>query len=316
MVSLYSVTFRYWSRLRHDRRFQLKASVMFFFVLSLVFSLGDGPMYSFGWITLGLTGFALLYRLQERYFFVSLWLSIVYAIVFLGSMTAFRFAELTGNWFLQIFGYSILVGAFIGCLFLILMIKERRDLIALEGEYVPIGLWSALVLLFFWSSVFSILGFIRWADGSLGNPGIYLSMYITAELILIPTFIFVVTFPDEKFVLPDFDKVHEKSFFRDLAVNLTFSEFRKRIEDRQKEAGVRCPSCNDLLLKEIKKCPTCDSPRYFYWCNTSQDYFVRCPSCRMLTPVGPPRCINCSARMSSRIRCSKCRDVNRISEWT
>ena len=126
MVSLYSITGRFWSRLRFDRIFQLKASIITFFMLSMIFGMGDGLIFSFGWISLGLMGFILLYRLQERYFFVSIWMSIVYFLIFLGSLVAFKYAEIYNNWFLQIFGFSIMVIAFVLSLYLILLIKEKR----------------------------------------------------------------------------------------------------------------------------------------------------------------------------------------------
>lgn len=316
MVSLYSLTGRFWSRLRFDRRFQLKASVFLFFFLSLIFGQGDGLVFSFGWVSLGLMGFILLYRLQERFFFITVWMAIIYFLIFLGSIVAFNYAEQYDNWFIQIFGISILAIAFVACLYMILLMKERRDLLALEGEYVPIGFWFILVLLFYWSSVFAQVGFIRWADDSLGNLELYRTLYIAAEIILIPTFILVVTFPEDKFTFSNAEDTKRMGVFNNLIKNITFRDLQKRLEKvSSKEIMPPCPRCKIPLSREIKKCPSCDSSRYFYWCDTSQDYLVRCPSCFKLTMIGSDRCINCNARMSSKIRCSKCKDINKVDDW-
>jgi hypothetical protein len=315
MVSLYPTVERLWNRLRYDRSFQLKWSVGFFFILSMLFSLGDGILYSFGWLAMGITGAMLTYRLLERYFFLALWLAGIYVGIYVGSLTAFHFASTSGNWFIMIFGYSILIIAFLACLFLILFIKERRDLIALEGEYIPIGLWSILIIVFYWSALFSIIGSIRWADGSLGNPGLYKTLYVVAELVVIPTFIFIASFPEDRFRAPYLDSLPDEGPFRNFIRNVTFKEFKEYIKNKKDSAETVCPQCGEVLFKESKKCPTCDAPRYFYWCNTSEDYFVRCPNCMNLTPIGNERCIHCSVKMSSKIRCSRCRDVHPVSGW-
>ncbi|MBN1389162.1 MAG: hypothetical protein JXA22_00810 [Candidatus Thermoplasmatota archaeon] len=316
MAGLYPILGRYMTRLKFDRRYQLKWSIAFFFILSLLFSLGDGILFSFGWFALGLMGVLLSYRLLERYFFLAIWLGLEYIMIFWGSMLAFRFAESWGNWFIQIFGYTILVAAFIGCLFLILFIKDRRDLIALEGEYAPIGLWSTLVIFgFYMPSIFSMAGFIRWADGAIGNPTVYLVLYLCAELIVITSFILITSFPEDRFRVPYLDSLPDEGFLKNFIRNLTFREFKEYMNSKSETADVICPQCGETLHKEMRKCPTCDAPRYFYWCDTSEDFFVRCPNCQNLTPIGSQRCIHCDVRMSNRIRCSKCKDVHTIIEW-
>lgn len=316
MVSLYSITGGFWTRLRFDRNFQLKASILLFFFLSMLFGQGDNLVFSFGWLSLGLMGFALLYRLQDRFFFVTIWFSVVYVLIFIGSMVAFNVAEELGNWFIQMFGFSIMIIAFVLSLYLILLIKERRDQLALEGEYVPIGLWTIFVFLFFWSSVFSQVGFIRWADGSLGNQDLYRSLYILSELILIPTFLLVVTFPEDRLKVPGIEEDRGATVLRRFVNDITFKDMQKRFNSSASSEEIPvCPRCKLTLKREVKKCPTCDSSRFFYWCDTSQDYLVRCPSCYELTMIGNDRCIHCQARISSKIRCSKCRDVNRVEDW-
>jgi hypothetical protein len=316
MAGIYPILERFWTRLIHDRSYQLKWAIAAFLILSLFFSIGEGLIYSFGWFALGLMGIILTFKLLERYFFMAIWLILVYFIVFFGSMLAFRFGETSGNWFVMIFGYTILVGAFISCLFLVLFIKERRDLIAMEGDYVPIGLWSTILIFgFFWPSLFSIVGFIRWAEGSSGGSIAYLILYLIAELILIPSFIIVTSFPEDRFRVPYLDSLPDEGPMKNFIRNITFKDFKEYINNKKETSDVLCPQCGEVLNKESRKCPTCDAPRFFYWCDTSEDYFVRCPNCGNLTPLGNDRCIHCSVRMSSRIRCSRCRDVHAVADW-
>ncbi|MGA1819546.1 MAG: hypothetical protein ACMUHU_00910 [Thermoplasmatota archaeon] len=317
MAGLYPIMERMLTRLKHDRSYQLKWAIAFFLIASLLFSLGDGVVFSFGWLALGFMGILLSFRLLEKYFFMAIWLGVVYIMVFWGSMMAFRLSETSGNWFVQIFGYTILVAAFIACLFLILFIKERRDLIALEGEYVPIGLWSTLVLFgFYLPSIFSIAGFIRWAEGPSGSGIGYLILYLLAELIVISSFILITSFPEDRFRVPYLESLPDEGVFRNFIRNITFKEFKEYINSKSEIGDVVCPQCGEALSKETRRCPTCDAPRYFYWCDTSEDYFVRCPNCQNLTPIGIQRCIHCSVKMSTKIRCSKCKDVHTVSDWT
>ena len=302
-----------------DRRDQLKYGTVLFLVLSLIFSILNGWIFSIGWLVLGVMGLLLLYRLVPRYFFLAFWLISIYILIFLGATLSFNFAERSGSWFLKIIGYSIIAGSFILVLYLIIYIKERRDEYALDGTYVPIGLWTIFVFAFFWSSIFSILGWTRWADSSFGNPLVYKSLYFMAELIAIPLFVKIVYFPEERFKATYLDEEPELGGIIEQIKSFTGSisgkKLRREDKVRKMEVEINCPLCGKGLEKQVMECPSCGSQRFFYWCDVSDEYFVRCPNCRRLTPIGKNRCIHCSIRMSKRIRCSNCNSVNDLYDW-
>jgi hypothetical protein len=134
-------------------------------------------------------------------------------------------------------------------------------------------------------------------------------------LILIPSFIIVISFPEDRFRVPYLDSLPDEGLLKNFIRNITFKDFKEYINNKRETSDVLCPQCGETLNKERRKCPTCDAPRFFYWCDTSEDYFVRCPNCGNLTPLGNDRCIHCSVRMSSRIRCSRCKDVHAVGDW-
>ncbi len=306
---------RWWSRVRYERRSQLKWGAFLMLFLSLLFSMGDGLISFFGWMALGVMGFLLLYRRLERYFFIVLWLSGIYLLIILGGFISFSLYERHGNFFLMILGYSILAGSFLITGYLWYFLKERRNMIALEGTYVPMGLYFLVLFLFYWSALFSVVGWIRWADGSLGTPGLYKALYFSGELILIPSLIYLSGYPEDRFKAPHLEFITDGGFFRNLALAFSKGEFKVTKIKKKREKVQTCPLCNDHLDREVKKCPSCDTPRFFYWCPKDEEYLVRCPNCRSLTPLGRERCIHCSMKMSSKIKCSRCGSINAVNDW-
>jgi hypothetical protein len=307
---------RWWSRVRFERSSQLKWSAFLMLLLSLIFSMGSGLISFFGWMALGSMGYLLLYRRLERYFFIVLWLTGIYMMISLGGLISFSIYERYENFFLLILGYSILAGSFLLTGYLWYFLKERRNMIALEGTYVPMGLYFLVLFLFYWSALFGIVGFIRWADGSLGNPGLYKALYFTGELILIPSLIYLSGYPEDRFKAPHMEFMTDGGFFRNIAMALSKGELRIGNSKKKREKDQNCPLCNNNLEREVRKCPSCDAPRFFYWCIKDEEYLVRCPNCRGLTPLGRERCIHCSLKMSNKIKCSKCGSINSVNDWT
>ncbi len=316
MGGIKEVLSRWWDRVRYERRAQLKWGAFLMLFLSLLFSMGDGLISFFGWLSLGAMGFMMLYRRLERYFFLVLWLSITYILIAIGSLIAFSMYKESGNFFLLILGYSILMGSFLSTGYMWYFMKERRNLIALEGEYVPMGFYSIVLFFFFFiPSFFAVIGWIRWADGTMGSPWLFKALYFFAELILIPSMIYLSGYPEDRFKAPHIEFITDGGIFRNVLPKLLSGKFNfKKLQKREEKDQV-CPLCNAQLKKEVKRCPSCDSPRFFYWCQKDEEYFIRCPNCRDLTPLGRERCIHCSIKMSSKIKCSKCSAINPASGW-
>ena len=306
---------KWWGEIRKDRSRQLKYGSLFLLYLSLVFSLIDGLIFSFGWVAMGIMGILLLYRRAPRYFHLFLWLAGIYILVFSGAVLSFILAERYDNLFLLIWGYSILIGAFILAVSLILYVKDRRDRYSLEGEYVPIGLWTIAVFGFFWASIFSMVGWIRWADGSLGSPTIYKVLYLLSESVVIILLFQIISYPESRFKTTLFEEKEAVGEIRRFILSLSGRNLRREDRIRNVNIEVRCPICENPMRKETKRCPSCDAERLFHWCGQCDDYYVRCPSCRHLTPISKNRCIHCSIRISEKIKCSRCGSIHQVSEW-
>lgn len=302
-------------RVRADRKTRLKYGAFLLLFLSLLFSLGGSPVLFFGWIALGVMGILLLYRLLERYFFVVLWLGGIYLLVGFGCLVIFHFSEVTGNWFLTVLGISMLMGAFMGGLLLVYFTKERRDRIALEGPRVNIGLFSAGIGAFGVFSFWSMLGFIRWAGGDHSYPWVFKAIYILSETIVIFMLIYITGFMEDRLVLPSMSRITDEGLIKNIVNNLTGARAVFKAVPESEGKDLICPVCTKPLKRQIRNCPSCDEPRFFYWCARSEEYFIRCPNCMKLTSVGRARCIECSMRMSNKIRCSRCKTVNSVRDW-
>jgi hypothetical protein len=210
----------------------------------------------------------------------------------------------------------MLMGAFMGGLLLIYFTKERRDRIALEGPRVNIGLYSAGVIAFGVFSFWSMIGFIRWAQGDNEYPWVFRSIYFISETIVILMLIHITSFMEDRLVLPSMTKLTDEGFVKNLFNNITGARAVFRNVNDSERMDLICPICTKALKRQIRNCPSCDTPRYFYWCTRSEEYFIRCPNCMELTPIGRARCIECSMKISNSIRCSKCRSVSSVRDWT
>jgi hypothetical protein len=173
-------------------------------------------------------------------------------------------------------------------------------------------------MVFFWSSLFSLLGWVRWSDGLGDSPFVNLLLYFLADLIMIISMIYVVSFPEERFKTALYSPLPAETLLSSIKTFIsTITGKRLKLDEsvRKMDLKEQCPLCGKPLEKELKKCPTCETPRFFYWCDHSEDHFVRCPNCTSLTPLGRDRCIHCSTKIVRKIRCSSCLSVHDMSKW-
>jgi hypothetical protein len=304
--------------LKGNKRLQLKIGALTYLMVSLIFSLLDGRVFSIGWLVTGVFGLALLYKLTPRFFFIGLWLVIVYILIFVGSVLGLKYSEETGSFLILILGIMVIIGAFILVLYMILFIKDRRDQYRVQTGYVPIGLWSIWVMVFFWSSLFSIIGWVRWSDGIGRSSFLNILLYFMADAIMLIAMIYVVSFPEERFKTALSSPPPAESLITGIKVffaTVTGKQLKLDESVRRIDLKEQCPLCSKDLAREIKKCPTCDAPRFFYWCDKTEDHFVRCPNCASLTPIGRDRCIHCSTKIVRKIRCSSCQSVHEMFKW-
>jgi hypothetical protein len=303
--------------LKGNKRLQLKIGAVVYLLLSLLFSLFEGGVFSIGWLVTGVVGLALLYKLTPRFFFLEIWLIIVYGLIFAGLLLGLKYSDETGSWLLFVVGIMVLISSFMMALYMILFIKDRRDQYRQQSGYVPIGWWSIWVMVFFWSSFFSILGWIWWSD-SVGSRFFNVLLYLFADGVMLFSMVYVVTFPEDRFKTALYSPDPAESLMKGIKVFFsTITGKRLKLDETVSKIDMReqCPLCGKQLEKEIKKCPTCEAPRFFYWCDHSDDHFVRCPNCASLTPLGRERCIHCTTKIVRKVRCSNCQSVHEISRW-
>jgi hypothetical protein len=194
-------------------------------------------------------------------------------------------------------------------------VTERPEGFELDHEamYIPLGIWSLAVLLFWFTSNLSVLYWYNWSVGSWG-PG----PYLTAEVFLLFIAIYILWHPQNNFewgvestVLPvkperlGMELIdRSQKILPKLKKSVTFGAKPKE----------RCPICGARASFERRACPNCGQPRLFSWCKVTENYIVTCPNCKEPTSYGKVGCIHCGKPIYQTIRCS-CGEESEISDW-
>jgi hypothetical protein len=168
--------------------------------------------------------------------------------------------------------------------------RVREDAFEKAG-YVPLGLWSLYVLMFFALSNASAYGFLLWVWGDST-----LLAYAFFELLLICIVILILWTMQTRFswgerpeILPAISSLVQPS---------------SAGAGMKRKAPTSCPACSTPVSVETRMCRSCGKPRDFYWCRRSEHYLIMCPECRRYTPFGREGCDHCGKVLPGSFACT------------
>ncbi|MCK4717663.1 MAG: hypothetical protein KAT70_03250 [Thermoplasmata archaeon] len=228
-----------------------------------------------------LLALSLLYIRFPRSWASIFWIATMYGAIFLGTI-------LFLGWTFRVFWIGLLglggmgLGLALGLLFIehVKTVRDERS----DTDYVILGLWSLVFLIFMGLCLISALGFYLWAKN--GSLVIYLIGEVGA-ISLLP-YIFL--------------KVEE------VGAGLM------RPEDLLFFGEEKCPACEADLLLETRKCPSCGASRLFKWCTICESYATLCPECKERS-TWLDRCISCNTRLPHEVKCKTCEATTLMETW-
>jgi hypothetical protein len=307
-----------------DIRIQLLIGVICFFAISLFLTTYPGSIYIFLWLLVG--GFALYFiRLTFpdvwNYVF---WLMGIFFLNFIAILCLLQTKFTSHPLFIAIGIFLELVTLGIDIM-LILRIKGIRDDISgvterpvgleldHEAAYIPLGIWSLAVFLFWFVSNLSILYWFNWSVGTQGP-----ALYLTSEIFLLCTVIYILWHPQV-----NFDWGVEPVLFP-AKLRETGSRILGRSQDLiprlKKTVSVsirlsnKCPICGAKMVTEQRTCKQCGKSRTFSWCKVNEGYIVTCPHCKAQTSYGKKGCIKCGKPINRLVQCV-CGAEHEIKDW-
>jgi hypothetical protein len=159
-----------------------------------------------------------------------------------------------------------------------------------KGRYVPLGIWSLSLLLFFIFTNTSAAGWYLWAagEGSLG-------FYIVSELLLICIAIFALWTVQTRFAWGEPP---------DIIPSISSFVQPRAAEAPRGKAPKTCPVCNVPATVERRMCRSCGKERDMYWCSKSEHYLIQCPKCRRYTSFGREDCGHCGKAIPDTFACA------------
>lgn len=294
--------------------------VLVFFIISVAFSaLSSDPGAITMWVLFGLLGVIFLKVAFPRSYLYGLWLLTIYILAGVGVLFL-NGVGLTGG---QGIGVGILLEiiAIYIVYHLIFQVKGLRDIG--EGPYVPLGLWSMAVILFFIFSNGAMASLVGWAnaDAMTANLGNYVAFEVM--IVLLVVFIFVKA---EECVLyleegprairdtAGAPKHRPRSTRAARARTAARARSERRGKPKKVKADRSCPICRSELKVVRRKCPECSSKEETAVCTTGHA-FIPCPSCGTANFHGDYRCKNCNAKLSESILCTKCGTESDLQLW-
>lgn len=305
-------------------RLQLLIGVLGFFIIALFLSTQEGYAYLFLWLIVGAFTLYFVRLTFPDVWNYTFWLMGIFFLNFL-AILCFMDVKFTSHPLFSAIGFFLELGTLGIDILLILHIKAIRDDISgvtdrptgmeLEHEaaYIPLGLWSISVFLFWFMSNLSIVLWYNWSV-NLGS----IEAYISSEVVLIFIVIYILWHPQVKFdwgveplMLPTKAKPGAARGIAGYARMLP--KFKKTVRAKPK-IPKNCPICGAKIVVENRQCTNCGHKRVFTWCKISEGYIVTCPNCKAQTSYGKDKCINCGQRISRNIRCV-CGTQNQIKDW-
>ncbi len=305
-------------------RLQLLIGVLSFFIIALFLSTLPGYPYLFLWFIVGaftLYFIRLTFPDVWNYMF---WLMGIFFLNFL-AVLCFLDIKFTSHPLFFAIGFFLELGTLGIDILLILHIKAIRDDISgvterpsgmelqHEAAYIPLGLWSLMVFLFWFVSNLSIMYWFNWSVKVWGPEP-----YLASEIVLIFIVVYILWHPQMNFdwgvdsLLSPAKKLGSETKTLSRYVGF-FPKVRKTVQSKPK-IPKKCPICGAKIVIENRQCKNCGNKKIFTWCRISEGYIVTCPSCKAQTSYGKERCINCGKPINRYIRCS-CGIENEIRDW-
>ena len=298
--------------------------VLFLFVLSIIFSvLPKTNANLLFWGLFGVIGIYFLYVAYPRAFYYGLWLLAMYILCGVGMffLNGFILAGTQGlviGFLLEILGAYIIYN-------LIVEIKMMRDNI--EGQRIPLGLFSLGAYLFFFSVNGALGGLAYWVRSG-GN----LYGYAVLEIISVLLVLFVYDRMEVCALYYEEGPVMARRLAQKPAVGLeaqtqkvlrsakvVVTKTRKAIiptgTKTPQEAAEKCPICGSRLKVVMRSCPNCDEQERTARCEKAGHVFIPCPSCGKANFHADYRCKKCNAKLNERIFCRKCGKEADLVEW-
>jgi hypothetical protein len=293
--------------------------VIVFFIISIGFSsMPSEPAVLAAWLVTGLIGIIFIRVAFPRSYLYGLWLLVIYILAGVGVMF-FNGVGLTGS---QGIGVGILleIVALYILYHLVFQVKGLRDIG--EGPYVPLGLWSMAVFLFFVFSNGAFASLVRWSmiGGKLGG-------YIGFEVLLVLMVVFILVKAEQCVLyLEEGPKALRrtrgvKAKRRVIAVGRSKVGRRAKADSRKKARSKKaadvgsCPICGSRLRIVDRVCPECDNLEKTAVCSKNGHLFLPCPSCGKANFHGDYRCKNCNSKLKGSILCRECGLESDLHEW-
>jgi hypothetical protein len=305
-------------------RLQLLIGVLGFYITALILSTQSGDVFLLLWLIIGaftLYFIRLTFPDVWNYIF---WLIGIFFLNFL-AVICFLDTKYTSHFLFMAFGIFLELGALSIAVLLILHIKAIRDDISgvterptgmeleKEAAYIPLGLWSLALFLFWFISNISIMYWFQWSVQNSGPEA-----YIFTQVILVFIVVYVLWHPQMRFewrvesVLGPADKP-EQELDTGTKLPSILPKIKKTVSAKPK-IPKKCPICGSKIVMENRQCRDCGEKRLFTWCKISEGYIVTCPSCRAQTSYGKDRCVNCGKLIDRFVECN-CGTKHEIRDW-
>lgn len=307
-----------------DLQNQWIIGIITFFVLSLLFGMSFGyePDWPFtvGWVACGILTLFFITQAFPDVWNYTFWLIGIYILTGFGIFSLMVLEESFGR-IITIVGYLSEITGIGLAFYLILHLKNLRDGVSgvsksgvsrsqllREGRYIPLGLWSLSIMIFWLCTNLSIWGWFKWA-----TDGTTIGIYVSMELLILFLGLYILWVPQTNF---RWSASSERSSKLDRPLkSIIINRIPKTILKGGKSSISNCPICGYALNIEVRSCPGCGRSERFYWCPRSEVFIKKCGSCSKPISFNVSSCPNCGITQPPEISCRSCGANNRIRDW-
>ena len=291
------------SELLRSRRNQYAVVAFVLMLTTIGIGTTSSDVTTIAWAGFGFAALVFMALAFPRFWKNAIWLAAIYVISVLGviSLVVWDARILQDTHIFFFLGLFLLAVALYLNLALIARVKLRRDSMGIEN-YIPLGIWSMGVLLFFGLSLASGALWIYWAQGGSLIP------YIAIETLMAMVIIGIMWIPDRTL---DWDIEQAPAIRTEGGV---LSKSRAGSGDTRKGRNV-CPACGLDVKVERKACPSCGENQNFGWCPVSEIFVLPCSQCKTLNTYGNKACSTCKEPLEMEIACPECGKEHKLDEW-